>query len=35
VEDGEEDATFARPAYIKEVLLTPDDVIEGSQNELM
>jgi hypothetical protein len=29
VVDGEEDAIFARPAYTKEALPIPDDVIEG------
>jgi hypothetical protein len=33
--DGEEDATFARPAHTKEVLPTPDDVVEGLQEELV
>jgi hypothetical protein len=35
VVDGEEDATFARPAHTKEALPTPDDVVEGSQDELV
>jgi hypothetical protein len=33
--NGEEDAIFARPAYIKEVLPTPDGLIEGFQDEFM
>jgi hypothetical protein len=35
VVDGEEDATFARPAHTKEALPTPDDHVEGSQDELV
>jgi hypothetical protein len=35
VADGEEDATFARPAHTKEALPTPDDHVEGSQDELV
>jgi hypothetical protein len=35
VVDGEEDATFARPAHTKEALPTSDDVVEGLQDELV
>jgi hypothetical protein len=35
VVDGEEDATFARPAHTKEALPTPDGHVEGSQDELV
>jgi hypothetical protein len=35
VVDGEEDAIFARPAHTKEALPTPDDLVEGSQDELV
>ena len=35
VVDEEEDATFARPAHTKEALPTPDDHVEGSQDELV
>jgi hypothetical protein len=35
VVDGEEDATFARPAHTKEALPTPNDLVEGSQDELV
>jgi hypothetical protein len=33
--NGEEDAKFARPAYIKEALPTPDGLVEGFQDEFV
>jgi hypothetical protein len=35
VVDGEEDATFARPARTKEALPGPDGIAESSQDELV
>jgi hypothetical protein len=33
--NGEEAATFARPAHTKEALPTPDGLVEGSQDEFV
>jgi hAT family C-terminal dimerisation region len=35
VVDGEEDATFVGPAYTEEALSGPDNLAEGSQDELV